>query len=569
MVRFQVFDAITGEETAEEKVPRDIWSLINGVQKRVGSPYPSRAGVRPPPVPGFDPGFNPPTAAAAGPAAPGLDAYGRRNISSVNYGPYDSPVPKGDNYLQGIAGNAGGVLDFLAGDLGGEGKPQFPTLDLTEEQKKANLKKMAERLGLLGLDATPTVYDSDYEYGPDKSARLDAEQAEIDAEQAERDATFAGDVLYNDYRAGVEESRLAKVSSDGKRNIFGSEDQRTVGDSDQWSPSQKAFDKEWSALGSDDRPGSGSGSLQRVWEEMQEIDGFLSGFGTTPQEIIQGILVFGDQAAQGAAEAAEMAARPGATDQVVEMARNAKKRSDYLKDIAGNRLRRYRELLKTDEGRLLSEVEGLGVDLFEDDTGEELGSEDLYKEAMLAIRAVDDGNLSNLGDLFTSEGQAQAFDRLAEVEIISTNSDGEIEISHELTESPEEAGAALAYHFLTRSLDSTFSNEAIQSLSQDGALVSLDLYEGEYVIPFNLGELKPVEGRETEFFQSLGELFMQITNENFDPNADSPGQDWFSQQTRETRTAVAREVYLALSTTLDPNLGFVSPVDSAGSVQNG
>ena len=531
MVRFQVFDAITGEETAEEKVPRDIWSLINGVQKRVGSPYPSRAGVRPPPVPGFDPGFNPPTAAAA---APGLDAYGRRNTSFVNYGPYD----------------------------GGEGKPQFPTLDLTEEQKQANLKKMAERLGLLGLDATPTVYDSDYEYGPDKSARLDAEQAE-------RDATFAGDVLYNDYRAGVEESRLAKVSSDGKRNIFGSEDQRTVGDSDQWSPSQKAFDKEWSALGSDDRPGSGSGSLQRVWEEMQEIDGFLSGFGTTPQEIIQGILVFGDQAAQGAAEAAEMAARPGATDQVVEMARNAKKRSDYLKDIAGNRLRRYRELLKTDEGRLLSEVEGLGVDLFEDDTGEELGSEDLYKEAMLAIRAVDDGNLSNLGDLFTSEGQAQAFDRLAEVEIISTNSDGEIEISHELTESPEEAGAALAYHFLTRSLDSTFSNEAIQSLSQDGALVSLDLYEGEYVIPFNLGELKPVEGRETEFFQSLGELFMQITNENFDPNADSPGQDWFSQQTRETRTAVAREVYLALSTTLDPNLGFVSPVDSAGSVQNG
>ena len=145
---------------------------------------------------------------------------------------------------------------------------------------------------------------------------------------------------------------------------------------------------------------------------------FLDDYGSTPDEIISGLLADNEAADKLAREWAERAAQPGATPQVKKAAEDAQLRAQRNRDLNFGTLARYRELAETEEGRIVARVQelaGESVDIFDRDFDED----DFYREAMRAVRAADETASADVGDMTTPEGQAQAMAHLTDFSIVS------------------------------------------------------------------------------------------------------------------------------------------------------
>ena len=121
---------------------------------------------------------------------------------------------------------------------------------------------------------------------------------------------------------------------------------------------------------------------------MQRANNLLSRYGSSPDEIISGLLADNEAADKLAREWAERAAQPGATPQVIKAAEDAQTRSARNRDLNFGTLERYRELAESEEGRvvfLVQELVGDNVDIFDRDFDED----DFYREAMLAAKEAD------------------------------------------------------------------------------------------------------------------------------------------------------------------------------------
>ncbi|MDC1390178.1 hypothetical protein N8342_10120 [Acidimicrobiales bacterium] len=199
------------------------------------------------------------------------------------------------------------------------------------------------------------------------------------------------------------ERERIQADSEESRNLFSVPNEAEVGDPSTWSVSQKAFDDLWSTPASDDSDG-----LQSVWTEMQEAEAFFNNFGSTPDEIISGLLANNRAAAERAEEWAKLAAKPGATAQVVKAAEELEALSAYTRNFNFDALSRYRELTESEAGRVVARVQELagdGVDIFDRD----FDKDDFYREAMLAAKEADIAAGNYMPGMTTGRGADESY----------------------------------------------------------------------------------------------------------------------------------------------------------------
>lgn len=518
MVRFQVFDAVTGEETSEDALPRDIQGILNryknGSQGGGGDDL-SRLARRQ--------GQGMVGAGASG-------SYGRtrppnnRLGKAVKFNNSEIPKPTLGELFFGST-----QLDELF-KLQDEYPRQLPPWGVGQQPspRPEGLSDMAERLG-----GTFTPYGSGLL--EQQAEREAATQADSERRQRELD----GLKQYYDARTAQQESDV----SDASRNVLAAPDEWEVGDEDEWSVSQRAFDDLWTTPTSYDSDG-----LQSVWTEMQKAETFFNNFGSTPDEIISGLFANNRAAAERAEEWAVLAAKPGATAQVIETAEELEALSAYTRNFNFGTLARYRELAETEEGRIVARVQELagdGVDIFDRDFDED----DFYREAMRAVRVADQTASADVGDMTTPEGQAQAMAHLADFSIVSEKG-GEIQISHELVQSPAEAEAALTYTFMTTPLSSGILDlDSLEKMS-DSSNWSVASP------PSSLGAIMPLPGTEEQFYEILASQLAVLTEGK--PTDPAPG--WYFQAPTEVQVAVAKKVHQNLIATINPETGFPSPM---------
>ncbi len=520
MVRFQVFDAVTGEETSEDALPRDIQGILNrykGSSQSRGGDDLSRLARRQ-------------SQGMVGAGASG--SYGRTRLPNNPQGKAvefnNSEIPKptlGELFLGSTQ------LDELF-KLQDEYPRQLPPWGVGQQPspRPGGMADMAERLG-----GNFTPYGSSIL--EQQAEREAATQADSDRRQRELD----GLKQYYDARTAQQKSDV----SDAARNVLAAPDEWEVGDESEWSVSQRAFDDLWSTPASDDSDG-----LQSVWTEMQEAEAFFNNFGSTPNEIISGLFANNRAAAERAEEWAKLAAKPGATAQVVKTAEELGALSAYTRNFNFNALERYRELAETEEGRIVARVQELAgdsVDIFDRDFDED----DFYREAMRAVRVADQTASADVGDMTTPEGQAQAMAHLTDFSIVSEKG-GSVLISHELVQSPAEAEAALTYTFMTTPLSTLFVGEGLDLLKE----ISDPSNWLDGSPPDSLGAIMPVPNREEQFYEILAsELAFMTKGKPTDP---APG--WYSQAPTDVQVAVAKKVHQNLIATINPETGFPSPM---------
>lgn len=526
MVRFQVFDAVTGEETSEDALPRDIQGILNrykGSSQGRGGDDLSRLARRQ--------GQGMVGAGASG-------SYGRTRLPNNPLGKAvefnNSEIPKptlGELFLGSTQ------LDELF-RLQDEYPRQLPPWGVGQQPspRPGALADMAERLG-----GTFTPYGSSIL--EQQAEREAATQADSDRRQRELDG------LKQYYDARTAQQLLD--ASNASRNVLAAPDEWEVGDENEWSVSQRAFDDLWSTPASDDSDG-----LQSVWTEMQEAEAFFNNFGSTPNEIISGLFANNRAAAERAEEWAKLAAKPGATAQVVKTAEELGALSAYTRNFNFNALERYRELAETEEGRIVARVQELAgdsVDIFDRDFDED----DFYREAMRAVRVADQTASADVGDMTTPEGQAQAMAHLTDFSIVSEKG-GSVLISHELVQSPAEAEAALTYTFMT-SPTLLFEGENLEDLREASDTSNWSVVgEDELSSPpsTGLGAIMPMPNREEQFYRILASQLAFLTQ----GKSTDPAPGWYSQAPTDVQVAVAKKVHQNLIATINPETGFPSPM---------
>ena len=544
MVRFQVFDAVTGEETSEDALPRDIQGILNRYKpssQSGGGNDLSRLARRQ-------------SQGMVGAGASG--SYGRTRLpnnpqgkggrydisgipktqeeleedadASYRYGaaPFDLFLGRGETFIDPTRGRA-----FLEGQ--------------SEEERAAGFQAFLENVGR----RTPnyTLAEQRVDQQADREAAM---QADSDRRQRELDG------LKQYYDARTAQQLLD--ASNASRNVLAAPDEWEVGDESEWSVSQRAFDELWDPPATEGPGGSDGpdGRLKSVWTEMKELDQYFDNFGSTPDEIISNVIADVATYRGQAQEWAELASRPGATAQVIEAATRLNEIADNVKEINGTRLARYRELLETDSGKTLArlqEIIGEDGDIFDQDWGEG----DLYREAMRAVRAADETASADVGDMTTPEGQAQAMAHLKDFSIVSEK-DGETEISHELVQSAAEAEAALTYTFMTTPLSTLFKGEDLEFLrnwadTSNWSVVGEDKVSSP---PDSLGAIMIVPNTEEQFYEILASELAFMTK----GKATDPVPGWYSQAPTAVQVAVAKRVHQNLIATINPETGFPSPM---------
>jgi len=519
VVRFQVFDAITGEETSEDALPRDIQSILNrykGSSQSQGGDDLSRLARRQ--------GQGMVGAGASGAYEPTTYRPNNRFGRARKFNNSETPKPTlGELFLGSTQ------LDELF-ELQDEYPRQLPPWGVGQQPspRPGGMADMAERLG-----GNFTPYGSSIL--EQQAEREAATQADSDRRQRELD----GLRQYADARIAQQESDV----SDAARNVLAAPDEWEVGDESEWSVSQRAFDDLWTT-----RAAAGSDDLETTWTQMQRGNNFLSFYGSTTDEIISGLLADNEAADKLAREWAERAAQPGATPQVKKAAEDAQLRAQRNRDLNFGTLARYRELAETEEGRIVARVQELAgdsVDIFDRDFDED----DFYREAMRAVRVADQTASADVGDMTTPEGQAQAMAHLTDFSIVSEKG-GEIQISHELVQSPAEAEAALTYTFMTTPLSSGILDLDFLESASDTS----NWLDGSP--PDSLGAIMPVPGREEQFYEILAFQLANVTEGK--PTDPAPG--WYSQAPTEVQVAVAKKVHQNLIATINPDTGFPSPM---------
>jgi hypothetical protein len=526
VVRFQVFDAVTGEETSEDALPRDIQGILNRYKngsRGGGGDDLSRLARRQ--------GQGMVGAGASG----NYDAVGPRPIlplglgtsipktqkdleedadASYRYGaaPFDLFLGRGETSIDPTSGNEA----WLEGQ--------------SEEERAARFQAFLENAGRRTPNYTLTERQADRQAEREAAAQADSER---------RQRELDGLKQYYDARTAQQESDV----SDASRNVLAAPDEWEVGDEDEWSVSQRAFDDLWTT-----RAAAGSDDLETTWTQMQRGNNLLSRYGSTTDEIISGLLADNEAADKLAREWAERAAQPGATPQVKKAAEDAQLRAQRNRDLNFGTLERYRELADTEEGRIVARVQELAgdsVDIFDRDFDED----DFYREAMRAVRVADQTASADVGDMTTPEGQAQAMAHLADFSIVSEKG-GEIQISHELVQSPAEAEAALTYTFMTTPLSSGILD--LDSLEKMSDLSNWSVASP----PSSLGAIMPLPGREEQFYEILASQLAVLTEGK--PTDPAPG--WYFQAPTEVQVAVAKKVHQNLIATINPETGFPSPM---------
>lgn len=537
MVRFQVFDAVTGEETSEDALPRDIQGILNRYKpssQSGGGNDLSRLARRQ-------------SQGMVGAGASG--SYGRTRLpnnpqgkggrydisgipktqeeleedadASYRYGaaPFDLFLGRGETFIDPTRGRA-----FLEGQ--------------SEEERAAGFQAFLENVGR----RTPNYTLA--EQRVDRQAEREAAAMRVDSERRQRELDVKQDY---DTRTALQ----LLDASNASRNVLAAPDEWEVGNEDEWSVSQRAFDDLWSTPASDDSDG-----LQSVWTEMKELDQYFDNFGSTPDEIISNVIADVATYRGQAQEWAELASRPGATAQVIEAATRLNEIADNVKEINGTRLARYRQLLETDSGKTLArlqEIIGEDGDIFDQDWDEG----DLYRESMRAVRAADETASDDVGDMTTPEGQAQAMAHLTDFSIVSEKG-GSVLISHELVQSPAEAEAALTYTFMT-SPTLLFEGENLEDLREASDTSNWSVVgEDELSSPpsTGLGAIMPMPNREEQFYRILASQLANVTKGKL----TDPAPGWYSQAPTDVQVAVAKKVHQNLIATINPETGFPSPM---------
>lgn len=543
MVRFQVFDAVTGEETSEDALPRDIQGILNryknGSQAGGGDDLSRLARRQGQGMVGarasgaYDPVTRLPNNRMG--KAVKFDFFPKTQEeleedadASYRYGaaPFDLFLGRGETFIDPTRGKA-----FLEGQ--------------SEEERAAGFQAFLENVGRRTPNYTLAEQQADRQFEREAAVQADSErrQSELDGLKQYYDARTARQLL---------------DASNASRNVLAAPDEWEVGDEDEWSVSQRAFDELWTT-----RAAAGSDDLETTWTQMQRGNNLLSLYGSTADEIISGLLADNEAADKLAREWAERAAQPGATSQVKKAAEDAQLRAQRNRDLNFGTLARYRELADTEEGRIVARVQELAgddVDIFDRD----FDKDDFYREAMRAVRVADQTASADVGDMATPEGQAQAMAHLTDFSIVSEKG-GETLISHELVQSPAEAEAALTYTFMTTPLSSLFAGEYLDGEYLDFLRNESDtsnwsvVGEDELSSPPSrggLGAIMPMPDREEQFYELLAYQMAALT----EGKSTDPAPGWYSQAPPDVQVAVAKKVHQNLIATINPETGFPSPM---------